>query len=950
MAARHNFLESDKRLLAERVGFHCSNPSCGVSTIGPSINANEREYVGVAAHIYSASVDNGPRANPSLTEEQRSNISNAIHLCNKCSTLIDKNNGSGYPAEVLLGWKSYSEEVAKSRVYADKPIVLFKKIDFQFLERDYSTALSCSGLNEKNVESCPLNDVVISEITKKLNLANKCVLKGCSGSGKSLLTYQVAYSFYKQGYSIFKISKESFSDYLTPVSPQAKSMLVIDDAQILESKHLESILSSAHKGCLVLANWNSSTSIDDGFLRNYPVVEISPASQVKMLKEYCLKYKVQISETLKLLGLKTNKKSYHDRIETRIYRASRESTPWLFNYSLTEGWNAAKQDLDILESDQKLSLVVVTVAVFQFATLDNGANKQTILSALKKFNSDSQWLDKAETVLSKYCVSIEGRIKNKHYEYSHRVLKIFLLEKNSVDELEYLIDLIATILKTDIYLKGHSNLLEFVMFDFRQGRYELNTRGITQEVALNLLANTVSIQDAPAKVTKLNSLIRLNKDILNLLRNDSSILENWLLDVCRKSAYQLGNLINTLCNEEIKFLSVSEMHVKVVFDAMVNAHIEDRPRFAYLLNRMQFFIDDKCRNYQRELFEVTTFEINVSTFSSDTACYQFSKLIDQLAYMNSDWADEQVKNNVEGISDLLNKDLMNAYDSLEDLISHYFGVTSAILGIKVSDSRMKKRAKFLASKLSLNSILQAFENIESVDVQSYCNILIFLALYDKEKLKSVSDKFNYTKLLELYDGDKKLDHYHRGLIAILQNPDSKNYQDYVTKTIDKYKYIDDLFVMLLPDYSLQQIKNGMRYKMDFGGRSECRNELLILSEIMKQEDGASLVKRILRENISKISDAIFNKATNVDKTKSKFSLLIFIHKNLPNIFDEIFKDKSSQLISKICRLIKGTKQEKIFAQFYAFLLINYSNHHVPEIREIEKKYPSITRFDIKQFE
>jgi hypothetical protein len=488
------------------------------------------------------------------------------------------------------------------------------------------------------------------------------------------------------------------------------------------------------------------------------------------------------------------------------------------------------------------------------------------------------------------------------------------------------------------------------MFDFRQGRYELNTRGITQEVALNLLANTVSIQDAPAKVTKLNSLIRLNKDILNLLRNDSSILENWLLDVCRKSAYQLGNLINTLCNEEIKFLSVSEMHVKVVFDAMVNAHIEDRPRFAYLLNRMQFFIDDKCRNYQRELFEVTTFEINVSTFSSDTACYQFSKLIDQLAYMNSDWADEQVKNNVEGISDLLNKDLMNAYDSLEDLISHYFGVTSAILGIKVSDSRMKKRAKFLASKLSLNSILQAFENIESVDVQSYCNILIFLALYDKEKLKSVSDKFNYTKLLELYDGDKKLDHYHRGLIAILQNPDSKNYQDYVTKTIDKYKYIDDLFVMLLPDYSLQQIKNGMRYKMDFGGRSECRNELLILSEIMKQEDGASLIKRILRENISKISDAIFNKATNVDKTKSKFSLLIFIHKNLPNIFDEIFKDKSSQLISKICRLIKGTKQEKIFAQFYAFLLINYSNHHVPEIREIEKKYPSITRFDIKQFE
>lgn len=950
--ARHNFLESDKRLLAERVGFHCSNPSCGVSTIGPSINANEREYVGVAAHIYSASVDNGPRANPSLTEEQRSSISNAIHLCNKCSTLIDKNNGSGYPAEVLFSWKSYSEEVAKSRVYAEKPIVLYNKIDFKFLEKDYSTALSCSGLNEKNVESCPINNVVISDVRNKLNLAKKCVLKGCSGSGKSLLTYQVAYSFYKQGYAIFKISKELLSHNFTPVSPQAKSVLVIDDAQILDSKHLESILSGAHKDCLVLANWNSSTSIDDGFLRNYPVIEISPASQVKILKEYCLKHKDQISETLKLIGLETNKKNHHDRIEARIFRASRESTPWLFNYSLTEGWHGAKQDLDVLEHDQKLSMAMVTVAIFQFATLDNGVSKQTILTALKKFNTDSKWLNKADSVLSKYCVSIESNVKNKHYEYSRKVLWIFLSKKNSVDELEFLIELIATILKTDTYSKGHSNLLEFVMFDFRRGKYELNKRGITEEVTSNLLSSTVSIQNEPANVTKLNSLVRFNKDVLRLLEKDSSILEKWILDVCRKTAYQLGNLLNTLCNEDVKFLTVSQRHIKVVFYAMVDSHIDDRPRFAYLLNRMQFFVDDKCRNYEKQLFDKSKFNINVSSFSNDTACYQFSNLIDELAYINSDWADEQVKNNIDGISELLNQDLMNAYSSLSDLIDHYFGVTSAILGIKLVDSRLKKRAKYLASKLSTSSILQAFENIEAVDVQNYGNIMIFLALYDKNKLKVISDKFNYPRLFELYQDDEKLDHYHRALIAILQNSDSENYQDYVAKTINKYKYIDELFVLLSPEYSLQKIKGGMRYKIDFGGRSECENELLILTEVMKEEGGLSLVKRIIRENINEISDAILNKAMNVDKTKSKFSLLIFIHKNVPSIFDEILreKDKAFVLIEKIYRLIKGAKQEKIFAQFYAFLLKNHSSHHMSQIAKIEKKYSSIGRFDITHFD
>lgn len=950
--ARHNFLERDKRLLAERVGFHCSNPSCGVSTIGPSINTNEREYVGVAAHVYSASVDNGPRANPSLTEEQRSSISNAIHLCNKCSTLIDKNNGSGYTAAVLFGWKSYSEEIAKSRVYVAKPIILYKKIDFQFLEKDYSTALSCCGLNEKNVESCPINNVVVSNVTNKLNLANKCVIKGCSGSGKSLLTYQVAYSLHKQGYAIFKISKELLLNNFTPVSPQAKSVLVIDDAQILDSKHLESFLSCAHKDCMILANWNSSTSIDDEFLRNYPVFEISPASQVKILKEYCLKHKDLISKTLNFIGLKTSKKNHHDRIEARIFRASRESTPWLFNYSLTEGWHGAKQDLEVLEHDQKLSMVIVTVAIFQFATLDNGVSKQTILTALKKYNTDSKWLNKADSILSKYCVSIESNVKNKHYEYSRRVLKIFLSKKYSVDELEYLIDLMATVLKTDTYLKGHSNLLQFVMFDFRRGQSELNNRGIIKEITSNLLSSTVSIQNEPANVTKLNSLVRFNKDVLRLLEKDSSILENWILDVCRKTAYQLGNLINTLCNADFRFITISQRHIKIVFLAMVDSDIEDRPRFAYLLNRMQFFIDEKCRNYLKQLFDKSKFNINISSFSNNTACYQFSKLIDELAYINSDWADEQIKNNIDGISELLNQDLMNAYSSLSDLINHYFGVTSAILGIKLADSRIKKRARYLASKLSTSSILKAFENIEAVDVQKYGNIMIFLAMYDKNKLKEISDKFNYQRLFELYKDDEKLDHYHRALIAILKNSDSKNYQDYVAETINKYNYIDQLFLLLSPEYSLQKIKSGMRYRIDFKGCSKCKNELLILTEVLKEKDGTSLVKRIIRENINEISDAILNKAINVDQNKSKFSLLFFIYKNVPSIFNEILreKDKASVLIEKTYRLIKGKKQEKIFAQFYVFLLKNHSSHHMSQIAKIEKKYSSIGRFDITRFD
>ncbi|MFV8457856.1 hypothetical protein ACNO5M_22540, partial [Vibrio owensii] len=76
------------------------------------------------------------------------------------------------------------------------------------------------------------------------------------------------------------------------------------------------------------------------------------------------------------------------------------------------------------------------------------------------------------------------------------------------------------------------------------------------------------------------------------------------------------------------------------------------------------------------------------------------------------------------------------------------------------------------------------------------------------------------------------------------------------------------------------------------------------------------------------------------------------YKNEPSIFDEIFieKDKTSVLIEKVCRLIKGTKQEKTFAQFYAFLIKNHSSYHLSQIAKIEKKYSSIGRFDIANFD
>ncbi len=105
--ARDDFPSRVIEVLAKRVGYHCSNPHCGRPTVGPHSEPGTFVKVGVAAHITAAS-PGGPRYDPSLTTEQRSDISNGIWLCCDCGKLIDSDEGK-YTPDVLRKWKTDKE-------------------------------------------------------------------------------------------------------------------------------------------------------------------------------------------------------------------------------------------------------------------------------------------------------------------------------------------------------------------------------------------------------------------------------------------------------------------------------------------------------------------------------------------------------------------------------------------------------------------------------------------------------------------------------------------------------------------------------------------------------------------------------------------------------------------------------------------------------------------------
>lgn len=106
-----DFTRKTKRQLAHRVGHRCSNPECQASTSGPGLEEGKLLTAGDAAHITAASPA-GPRFDPLFNSQQRRSYDNGIWLCVNCARIIDHDH-SRYSVDLLRGWKSQAEELAK---------------------------------------------------------------------------------------------------------------------------------------------------------------------------------------------------------------------------------------------------------------------------------------------------------------------------------------------------------------------------------------------------------------------------------------------------------------------------------------------------------------------------------------------------------------------------------------------------------------------------------------------------------------------------------------------------------------------------------------------------------------------------------------------------------------------------------------------------------------------
>ena len=185
MSAKNNrddFSAAVKRNAAMRVGYNCSCPTCGINTVGASLeNDSKVSSIGVAAHIYAAA-PGGPRYDSSMTSKERSDIKNCLWLCQTHAHLIDTDEHT-YTPELLKKWKEDAERVARNSLLSGE-VNFFAQYTKQF-EDDISTF---SGFFDQLIEDGDYE--LVQNLLATYQDAGSDVLKAL------VMSYQIIYDVY----------------------------------------------------------------------------------------------------------------------------------------------------------------------------------------------------------------------------------------------------------------------------------------------------------------------------------------------------------------------------------------------------------------------------------------------------------------------------------------------------------------------------------------------------------------------------------------------------------------------------------------------------------------------------------------------------------------------------------------------------------------------------------
>ena len=756
------------------------------------------------------------------------------------------------------------------------------------VDRSIRDAIVGNRLYPYNVKSCP-ELPVIDNIQETLEQQYYCVISGESGCGKSISAYQVGYRYYKNGWNVYRYLNNNKFDYKIFSQFKSKTILIIDDAQILENFQIERVISNINKSVRVIITITDAIVMQDDSVRY-----ITNQESIKKLSEEYLKRKTELYPILREIDKDIDDRYMRDTIESRIELASKQKTPWLFNFVLRGGWNKAKIDFKRIKERNEAHKLLVILSFLQLLYIDKAISKLELLKNCEIWDKDYEWFENNLKYLIENKIIIEeyNKYRCAHIRYADFFTSIFI-DNCSKEELECILSFLRKVVVDENYsLQGISWVLHNIE-GHGQGYYIKNN--LIKDKELDTIVNRCFSSNESLDVRNallvLKELDRYNEKILVILEKEKYLekIAYWIENVNEITGYTLSGIINDyFINKQLNSrVLFSCINIDNLIHSINKCNYKAIWHISNLIERLLYSIKDKriSRNIISAI-DVETLANKINDSYCDMYLAEIVEIIGVINLYDEDKAIKLYKETKECIKYYFKKDALKAYESIENNFLWMF-LGYSFFTEKQPKEKYRKMAKEILSFIDIKEFAIQISNTNLHDMERYARFFRWISIVDIHITKEIVKLLNYDMI------DKNMKQYFkrppselRLFIYTIGISKEKRFFDWMDRNVKKIEFAEPMISVVYPKVVENCIENS--YEIDIFGHNNSFDGALLMILTLNQYN-KDLCLKVLEISIDKIIHRISNLCYSIDFSEKNmtYNFLNYIRKNYVDIFNKI---------------------------------------------------------------
>lgn len=716
-------------------------------------------------------------------------------------------------------------------------------LDFSY-QRNISHAIMGYRLTPADVVACPRFPQV-ERMTEQLSIVDYVILQGQTGCGKSISVYQTAYDFYNLGWNVYRY--KSTGNDIVPIIPQntEPSLYIIDDAQLLSNKTLETLSEQARPNTKIIFAKTVAQAVqsDTILLTNNEAVDI--------LYKNFLKRKDEILPIVHQCDKNIGINFFDTQIEWRLENAKKAATPWQFNYTLRGGWQTIKEQYQAIAAHHNCGMLAAIISAFQIMLLDNAVDYGWLCTWIQGVDDSLLWnKDDLLYLIDRKIILSEDDVRIVHLEGAKAIFAHYLESSNlNNGKLQAIIE--------QAFLENRVTPLGLVWLCNGIRRYTWNDFDqclINEKIIVHALEDIQHVDSAEIRMEiayfmeKVFTMDYEKNGHWYFCKNKHTIL-NWIEHATTENAYAYSQLINTVYNtnhEEHKDF-VDDINWTKLLSSLDNEREPNLYAWGELVNRLTaFFPRGKEITFAKKLhstIDKLVAKVNIANIGG------LSEFFSSISHLSSGYVHNAINSIAPLYKTFFQNDMLHATEIFDlDFLTYICGMN--FFGRNHPTTEQQQTARILVEVIPERE----FANMMSTGYPRYWrriyDIMWLINKYSEGKAKKIVSLVDIEKLTE-----KAKDTWSQPddiiyLCSTLAIGDSRIARHFIEYNSHRLQEIYSPLIMIAPKCTVELFKRGI--SVDLMTNHWWEYSYRAFQSLIRIDTLAT--KKILYKNLSRIAE------------------------------------------------------------------------------------------------